>query len=149
MAVGEAYGLKKMGGKERVFVLTSDGEQDEGQIWEAYLFVAHYKLDNLTVLIDKNQIQQSGKTDEVLSTESLLAKLLAFNFAVAVADGNNFASLEKAWSKIKEQKKPKVIICETVAGKGIKMIEGDYKWHAQNIELKMVKEWWQELEEQC
>lgn len=149
MAAGAAYGLKLAGGKERVFVLSSDGEQDEGQVWEAYLFAAHYGLDNLTVIIDQNKIQQSGLTAEVMQTESLLAKLLAFNFAATTCDGNNFAALDKAWKKIKDQKKPKALICETIPGKGVVEMENDYHWHARRIDQELAKKAWAELEAAC
>lgn len=151
MAAGLAYGLKQeKGSGQRVFVFSSDGEQNEGQVWESYLFAAHYKLDNLIVIIDQNQIQQSGKTDEVMSLGDLGAKLLAFGFAVVQVDGNNFASLNKAWRKIEFlQGKPKALICRTIPGKGIKKMENEWQWHAKKIDQETARLAWQELEAKC
>jgi transketolase len=150
MAAGLAYGLKQQGGAQRVFVLSSDGEQNEGQVWEAYLFAAHYKLDNLIVLLDQNQIQQSGKTAEIMDLGNLEAKLLAFGFAVVQVDGNNFASLNKAWRKIEFlQGKPKALICRTIPGKGVKQMENNWQWHAKKIDQETARLAWQELEGKC
>lgn len=131
MAVGAAYQLKKDGGKQRVFVLSSDGEHDEGQIWEAYLFASHYHLGNLTVIIDVNGIQQSGATREVLDLGDLEAKLRAFGLATAVCNGHDFVDIEEKYRQLKQiMSKPKALLCLTIPGKGISMLEGDHRWHA-------------------
>ncbi|MDO5561901.1 MAG: transketolase [bacterium] len=149
MAAGLAYGLQEVKSEQRVFVLSSDGEQEEGQVWEAYLFAANYKLSNFCLLIDQNRIQQSGKVQDVMKVEDLLAKLLAFNFSAVVADGNNFASLDSAWQKVKRSARPKAIICQTVPGKGVSFMENDYHWHAQAVTAAQAKQAWQELEAKC
>ena len=149
MAAGIAYGLKQKKGCQKVFVLSSDGEQQEGQVWEAYLFAAAYQLSNFCILIDQNQIQQSGPVKKVMPIDDLLAKLLAFNFAAVVADGNNFASLDEAWQKIVLSSQPKAIICQTVPGKGVSFMENDYHWHAKTIDKAQAQRAWQELGAKC
>jgi transketolase len=129
-AVGAAYGLKQAESERQVFCLSSDGEQNEGQVWEAYLFAAHYQLANFTLLLDVNGIQQSGPTTEVLDTSDLKAKFLAFNFAVGVCDGNDFQSIAEAWQKLASAPYPKVLLCQTEPGYGVPFLANDYHWHA-------------------
>lgn len=148
-AAGIAYDLQQKQKAQRVFVLSSDGEQQEGQVWEAYLFAANYNLQNLTVIIDQNKIQQSGKTSEVMDLDNLLAKLLAFGFAATVVDGNSFTSLTKGWQQIEKQTRPKALICQTIPGKGVSFIEGDYHWHAKSLSKDEAKVAVKELEARC
>jgi transketolase len=130
MAVGAAYQLQQEKSKRRVVVISSDGEQQEGQCWEAYLFAAHYQLKNLTILIDCNGIQQSGAVKSVMNLEDLKSKLLAFNLAVGVCEGNDLLALDTAWKELADVPYPKVLLCQTTAGKGVDFMENDYHWHA-------------------
>ena len=143
-AVGVALGLKLDGLNNRVYVLTSDGEHNEGQTWEAYMMGAKHKLDNLTVIIDRNQIQIDGQTEKVMPLKSLKAKLASFNWYVLEADGHDFSDLADKFQKAKASKRPSVIIAHTIPGKGIKFIENDYKWHGK---VPNEKEYYKGLEE--
>lgn len=148
-AVGMAYGLKQTGREGRVVVLSSDGEQDEGQVWEAYLFAAHYQLDNLLVIIDKNDLQASGQTDQVLRTADLREKLTAFNFVVGTANGNNEEELSHVWQQLVPLPYPKVMICQTVAGKGVPQWEGKRQYHARVPDQTELTVALKELEGKC
>src|SRR3989344_7130231 len=131
MANGLALAAKKDGKQYKVVVLISDGECDEGTTWEAALFAAHHKLDNLTVVIDYNKIQSFGKTDEVMNLDPLGAKWESFGFDVQEIDGHNFDQLEKAFDK--QSDKPKVIICHTIKSKGIKTLENTIESHYHKV----------------
>lgn len=130
-AVGAALALKRAGSKRRVVVLSSDGEQQEGQVWEAYLFAAHYQLNNFTLIIDCNRIQQSGNIDRVLSLGDLRTKFLSFNFACSKVDGHDFGALKKADEQLCSLSYPQVILAHTIPGKGISFLENDYRWHSR------------------
>ena len=119
IAVGMALGAKHLGKDTKVFALVGDGESQEGQIWEAYMAAAHYKLDNLTVIIDNNGLQIDGSNDQVMSLGDLGAKLRAFGFdLVELPDGNDLDAVEAALSKPTMPGKPKAILAHTVKGKG-------------------------------
>jgi len=134
MANGMALAAKKSDKTYNVVVMISDGECDEGSTWESILFAGHHQLDNLTVIVDYNKIQSFGRTDEVLKLDSLPAKFESFGFEVQEIDGHNFEEIEKAFEKIKERnKKPKVIICHTVKGKGIKAMENTVESHYHHV----------------
>jgi len=130
-AAGAALGLQRAGSPRRVYVLTTDGEQQEGQTWESYLFAAHYALDHLMVIIDVNGIQQTGHTDDVMKIGDLSAKMKAFGFYVATCDGHDFADIDAKFTALKKKtKKPQCLICQTVPGRGISLLESDPHWHA-------------------
>jgi transketolase len=116
----------------RVYVLLSDGECDEGQTWEAAMAAAHYKLDNLTAIVDKNEIQLSGFTKDIMSLEPLPAKWDAFGWRASEVDGNDIdevlAALEDA-KKVKGQ--PAAIIAHTVKGKGVSFMENNVDFHGK------------------
>ena len=131
MAVGAALALQRNGTDRQVYVLASDGEQQEGQVWEAYQVASHYHLDNLTVIIDVNGIQQSGKTVNVLDLGDLAGKMTAFGFGVHVCDGHDFEALEQARAAMQAVTgKPHCLLARTTPGKGIALLENDYHWHA-------------------
>ncbi len=130
-AAGIAIGLKMDGKKNHVFCLMSDGEQQEGQVWEAYTFINHHNLDNFVGLIDCNKIQISGKIKNVLPIRDLKLKLLAFGFRVFEADGHDFADLIKKLKLAKShERKATVVLLNTIAGKGVSFMENDSKWHS-------------------
>ena len=129
-ACGVAMSFKMDNRKNLVYAITSDGEHQEGQTWEAYLFAAKYRLSNLTILIDRNNIQISGQTEDVMPLEPLRAKLEAFGCHVQEVDGHNFDAIITACNEAKAvAHAPSAIICHTIPGKGVEFMEGDYKWH--------------------
>lgn len=116
--------------KYRVFALMSDGECDEGSVWETTLFASHHKLDNLIAIIDYNKLQAFGKTRDVLNLEPLKEKWTSFGWQVKEIDGHNFTQIEKVLSKIPFKKnKPSLIIAHTIKGKGISFMENKLEWH--------------------
>ena len=130
-AVGMAYGLMMDRQKsQRVYLIMSDGEQQEGQVWEAAMFAGKYKLHNLTAIIDRNNIQSDGYTENVMPLEDLKAKYEAFNWHVLEVDGHNHRQIIEACYEAKAiYEKPTLIIAHTIPGKGVDFMEGDFKWH--------------------
>ncbi|HUY62494.1 MAG TPA: transketolase [Candidatus Paceibacterota bacterium] len=131
-AAAMAYALRMDGKKNRVYVVMGDGEQDEGSVWEAAMWTGKHKLSNLTAVIDRNNIQIDGMTEDVLPLEPLRAKYEAANWHVLEADGNDLRSFIGAVHEAHAiYEKPTVIIAHTVAGKGVPEIEFDYRWHGK------------------
>lgn len=129
-AVGMALGLKMDHRKQRVYLIMSDGEQQEGQTWEALMFAGSRKLSNITAIVDRNNIQIDGHTEDVMPLENLRAKYEAFNWHVLEIDGHNLQSIIDACNEAKSiYEKPTLIIAHTIPGKGVDFMEGDYKWH--------------------
>jgi len=117
----------------RVFVLLGDGEIQEGMVWEAAMLSSHYKLGNLTAILDHNGLQIDGKNEDVMTVEPLDKKWEAFGWHVIKADGHDFASLEKAFEERKTIiDKPVIIIAETVKGKGVSFMEDKAGWHGKS-----------------
>ena len=130
-AVGMAYGLiMDHNRSQRVYLIMSDGEQQEGQTWEAVMFAGKYKLHNITAILDRNNIQIDGYTEDIMPLENLKAKYEAFNWHVLEVDGHNLQEIIDACMEAKAiYEKPTVIIAHTIAGKGIDFMEGRYEWH--------------------
>jgi transketolase len=130
ICVGMAIAAKLDKKDYQVYTLLGDGELPEGSNWEAALTAAQYKLDNLCVIIDKNQLQITGPTKEVCSTDPLAQKWESFGWAVQEIDGNNIAAITAAFDSLPFEKgKPSVIIANTVKGKGVSFMENQIKWH--------------------
>jgi transketolase len=130
ICVGTAIAGKLDKKNYRVFTLMGDGELPEGSNWEAALSAAHYKLDNLCAIIDKNGLQITASTTEVMNTDPLDAKWKAFGWAVREVDGNDVDALKDAFAALPfEKEKPSVIIAHTVKGKGVSFMENQLKWH--------------------
>jgi len=130
VALGMALGARQTGKDFRVYVGSSDGESQEGQIWEMASAAAHYDVDNLTVLVDRNGIQIDGFTKDVMDQGDLGAKYAAFGWHVQDVDGHNLPALHDAISYAKTVKgRPQVIICRTVLGKGVSFMENVPGWH--------------------
>ncbi|MEY4382175.1 MAG: hypothetical protein RJA92_1555 [Bacteroidota bacterium] len=130
ICVGMAIAAKLDKKDYRVYTLLGDGELPEGSNWEAALTAAQYKLDNLCVIIDKNQLQITGPTKEVCSTDPLAQKWESFGWAVQEIDGNNIPAITAAFDSLPFEKgKPSVIIANTVKGKGVSFMENQIKWH--------------------
>src|SRR3954468_7535647 len=124
VAAGMAFAGKRAGGKHRVFVLMSDGECDEGSNWEAILFAAHHRLDNLVAVVDYNKIQSLRPVAETLALEPFADKWRAFGWAVVEADGHDHEQLRHALSTLpSEPGKPTCVIAHTVKGKGVSFME--------------------------
>jgi transketolase len=141
-ACGIALGLKMDESDSRVYALLSDGEHQAGITWEAIMFAGNNKLTNLTVVVDRNNIQISGPTEEVMPLEPLAQKYEAFNWKVIEVDGNNIEMFVDAVGQAQEEKeKPTVIIAHTIPGKGVPEIEGDYKWHGKVPSKEQAEKW--------
>ena len=116
-----------------VFCLMSDGEMDEGNTWEAMMLGAKEKLHNLIAIVDRNNIQIDGFTEDIMPLEPFADKWMAFNWHVIEIDGHDFQEIFDAVEKAKSQKeKPSVIIARTIPGKGVPEFEGKYEWHGKS-----------------
>ncbi len=131
-ACGMALSARLDGKKWRTYCFMSDGEQDAGNTWEAAMFAAKYKLSNLTALIDRNNIQIDGNTEDIMPLESLREKYESFGWNVLEIDGHNFEQIVDAVSEAKViHEMPTVIIAHTIPGKGVSFMENDYRWHGK------------------
>ena len=131
-AVGMALSAKLSGDSYRVYTLLGDGEIQEGQVWEASMFAAAKKLDNLVVIVDNNGLQIDGPIDQVCSPYPIDEKFKAFGFHVINIDGNNFDEIRKAFTEAKETKGvPTAIVAKTVKGKGVSFMENNVGWHGK------------------
>lgn len=132
VAAGMAKAAKVTGKNCRVYTLLGDGEIEEGQVWEALMFAAHYKLDNLCVIVDNNGLQIDGPVCEVMNSFSIADKLKAFGFQIEVVDGHNFAQLETAFHHARQVKDaPFAILMKTTKGKGVSFMENEVSWHGK------------------
>ncbi|MEM3852603.1 MAG: transketolase [Methanomassiliicoccales archaeon] len=132
IANGFALSNKLWGRKSRVVVLLSDGENDEGQTWEAAIFAAHRKLDNITAFVDRNRIQNDGFTKDILNTEPLEDKWKAFGWNVSVINGHNMQEIIDAYNtSLNFKGKPSVIIADTIKGKGVSFMENNVAFHGK------------------
>lgn len=131
-AAGMALMAKYQGKECRVYTLLGDGEIQEGQPWEAFMFAHHYKLDNLCVIIDNNHLQIDGRVDEVMSPYPIPDKLRAFGFEVEEIDGHSFEQMERAFARARAAKGvPFAIVMSTVKGKGVSFMEDQASWHGK------------------
>ncbi|AYD39380.1 transketolase [Clostridium fermenticellae] len=129
-AVGMAIAGKIDGKNYRVYFILGDGELEEGQVWEASMAAAQYKLDNLTAFVDHNGLQIDGPCEEVMSAEPITDKFKAFRWNVIEIDGHDFNQIIDAIEQAKKTKgKPTVIVCKTVKGKGVSFMENQVEWH--------------------
>jgi len=132
LACGMALAAKMDGQDYRVYALMGDGEQQEGQVWEAAMFAAHYKLDNLVILLDHNHLQIDGNIKDVLNPDPLDEKYRAFGWNVIQIDGHDHEQIRAALAQAREVKgQPTVIIGETVKGKGVSFMENQAGWHGK------------------
>lgn len=131
VGVGMALSFKITHQPNKTYVVLGDGECDEGQVWEAALSAAHYKLSNLTAIVDWNKVQLDGTTDEVMNLGDLEAKWASFGWETRVVDGHNLAQLYEAITAEHSSDKPLVVLAKTVKGKGVSFMEGKYQWHGK------------------
>ena len=131
-ACGMALSAKVSGDTYRVYSILGDGETEEGQVWEAAMFAAHYKLDNLTAVVDFNGLQIDGPIKEVMNPTPYDEKFRAFGWHVIMINAHDFSEIEAAFNEAKTVKgKPTVIIAKSVKGKGVSYMENACEWHGQ------------------
>lgn len=131
-AIGMTLAAKLDGKKHRIYCVTSDGEHQEGNTWEAVMFAGKNKLSNLTVVVDRNNIQIDGFTENIMPLEPFRQKYEAFNWHVLEIDGHNIEHFVDAVAEAKAiHEKPTVIIAHTIPGKGVDFMENDYLWHSK------------------
>jgi transketolase len=136
IAVGRALGLKRKGSEARVYTLFSDGELDEGSVWEAIMSASHFKLDNLIAIVDVNNQQADGPSTQMLAFEPLVDKLKAFGWFVQRVDGNDLDAVVAAFdaAKYHAEPKPRIIVADTLMGKGVSFLEQREKNHFIRVE---------------
>ncbi len=146
VAVGLALGLKTDNKPSYVYCINGDGELQEGSIWEAAMSASHLKLDKLISIIDRNKLQIDGPTEKVMNLEPLSDKWKAFGWEVFEIDGHNISEIINTVNKAKKIKgKPKVIIANTIMGKGVKTIENNHLWHGKAPSQKELELFLKEL----
>ena len=132
VATGMALAAKHTGKTNRVYALLGDGEIQEGQVWEACMAAAHYKLDNLCIVVDNNGLQIDGNIADVMSPYPIVDKLEAFGFDVQAIDGHDFDAIEAAFAHARTVKgKPSAIVIKSVKGKDVSFMENDAGWHGK------------------
>ena len=132
VAAGMALGAKHQGKSFRVYTLLGDGEIQEGQVWEACMLAAHYKLDNFCVIVDNNGLQIDGNIRDVMSPYPIVDKLVAFGFHTMAVDGHDFDALEAAFAEARATSgKPTAIVMTTTKGKDVSYMEGQAAWHGK------------------
>ncbi len=147
-AVGMALAGKIDKKDYRVYALLGDGEIQEGQVWEAFMSAAHYKLDNLTAFLDHNGLQIDGEIKKVMCPEDVVEKFRAFCWHVIQIDGHDWEAIEKAVEEAKSTKgRPTVIVAETIKGKGVSYMEGKAEWHGKAPDEELYKKAMQELDD--
>lgn len=150
IATGAALAAKMDRASWRVFVLTGDGELQEGSNWEAAMAAAHHGLDNLVLIVDRNGIQQGDATERTVRLEPLAGKFRAFGWAVAETDGHDHAALLALFRRLPlEAGKPSCLIARTVKGKGVSFMEGRAEWHHGHLSDAQLAQALRELEEAC
>lgn len=132
VGIGLALSLKKRNAKSNIYILLGDGELNEGSVWEGFMSAAHYRLDNLTVIIDRNHLCYDGDTEEIMAIESIAKKMEAFNWHVSSCDGHDIKGLLDAFAD-NITGIPHVIIADTIKGKGVSFIENRPEWHHHRI----------------
>lgn len=133
IAVGMAMSDKLVTKNDaRVYCLTGDGEIQEGEIWEAAMAAAHWKLDNFCMIVDRNHCQIDGRTNDVMEVDPVGDKFRAFGFHVIECNGNSISEMRKAFAEAKQQKgQPTCIVAETYMGRGVSFMEDDFRWHGK------------------
>src|SRR5438046_1819138 len=147
IASGMALAAKRERSPARVFVVLSDGELDEGSTWEAVLFAAHHRLDNLVAMVDYNKIQSFGRVAEVLDLDPLADKWRAFRWGVREIEGQDHATIAAALESVPlEAGRPSVLVAHTVKGKGVSFMENDLAWHYKSPDAQQLARALDELE---
>ena len=146
MAAGIAYAGLMERKKYNVYCLMGDGELNEGQCWEAFMFAGKYRLHNLTVIVDRNNIQIDGNTEDVMPLEPLRDRFESFGFHVIEIDGHNIPHIVDACNMAKAiVEKPTVLLAHTIPGKGVDFMEYNYEWHGKPPNTEEAKKALQDL----
>lgn len=146
VGVGMALGFRLDKKQNRVYVIMGDGEQDEGSIWEAVMAAGHYKLDNLTGIIDNNNLQIDGPVEKIMGIADLSEKYKAFRWNVIEIDGHNYNQINSVFNETKKFKgKPTVIIAHTVKGKNVSFMENAVEWHGKGLKKEQAEQALKEL----
>ena len=132
VGIGMAIAAKEAKKTNHIYIMMGDGELDEGCIWEAFMSAPHFKLNNLTAIIDRNHLSYDGNTEDIMCLECLSEKMKAFNWHVVECDGHNTADLLRAFSD-KAPDRPNIIIADTIKGKGVSFMENKPEWHHSRI----------------
>jgi transketolase len=151
VAAGMAYAMRVKGeeGKRKIYCLVSDGECNEGTVWEAALFIGHHKFKNMTVIVDYNGLQGFGRTCDVMNLEPIADKWKAFGFDTRTVDGHDFPQLSDALCSPRQEGKPLCVIAKTVKGKGISFMENTLEWHYLSLNQETYDRAAKELEAQA
>lgn len=148
-AVGMAISAKAYKKDYHIYTALGDGELQEGQIWEAFMAAGHYKLDNLTAIIDNNNLQIDGTIEEVMSPYPIVDKVKAFNWNISEIDGHDPVAIANALDEAKKYKgKPSVIIAKTVKGKGVTFMENNVDWHGKTPNPEQFAQAFKEISDQ-
>ena len=145
LGVGVAIAAKKKGKNYKVFVLIGDGECNEGSVWEASMSAPHYKLNNLTAILDNNSLQQTGSNNEIMTSKNLADKWRSFNWDVKEIDGHDIGQILETFNQ--ETEKPKLILAKTIKGKGFSFSENNNDWHHKILTKNQYEEAIKELDE--
>lgn len=149
-ACGMALSAKLSNKDYRVYSILGDGEVEEGQVWEAFMFASHYKLTNLCAVIDRNGLQIDGKCEDVMSSAPLEDKMKAFGFNVITINAHDFDQIENAFKSAREvTDKPTVIIADSIKGKGVSFMENAVSWHGSAPNDEQYEQAIKELKEVC
>lgn len=132
VGIGMALHLRECGSKARVYILMGDGELNEGSIWEALMCASHYKLNNLTAVIDRNHLSYDGDTETVMHLEPLSDKMISFGWHTVCCNGHDTQALLNAFADLSDTK-PQMIIADTVKGKGVSFMENQPDWHHHRL----------------
>ncbi|MBQ8172194.1 MAG: transketolase [Oscillospiraceae bacterium] len=135
VGVGLALSAREKERRTKVYILMGDGELNEGSVWEAFMSAAHYKLSNLTVIIDRNHLSYDGNTEDVMGIDDLAGKMQSFNWHVVSCNGHSTQELLIAFAD-EPADRPRVIIADTVKGKGVSFIENRPEWHHHRLSEK-------------
>ena len=140
LSIGVALGLRKKKLNNKIFVLLGDGECNEGSVWEALLTISHHNLKNIVLVVDKNNFQQTGKTQDIISNSNLLEKFQSFGIFTKEIDGHSLEEINKTFLELLNSDTPSAIIANTIKGHGIKQFENDNKWHHSILTQEMYEE---------
>lgn len=146
VACGLAYGLRQQKKSSRVYVLMSDGECNEGQVWEAAMFAAHHRLANLCAVIDLNGLQGLGRTHEIINIAAQVPIWRAFGWETVEVDGHRVEALLPALSPPHAGTKPRVVVARTVLGKGVSFMEDKFEWHYRTLTPELAAQALSDLE---
>ena len=145
LGVGVALAAKKKQKKYKTYVILGDGECNEGSIWESILSASHFKLDNMTIIVDRNNFQQTGKNSSIMDLKNLKNKFKSFGCETVEIDGHDIKKIYKTLTAKNLNNKPKVIVANTIKGKGFKLFENNNNWHHSVITKSIYKEILKEL----